>query len=649
VEFLTGQPVAVTACVATEYGEALLPASDSLTVRTGRMDREEMEALFRAERFDCVLDATHPYAAAVTENIAAACLASGLEYLRVLRPETAMEGDAVFFPDVASAVQFLRGTEGNILLTTGSRQISEYAKLEDFPGRVYARVLPLEESLRACREAGLRTDHILAMQGPFSAELNAAMLRAVSARYMVTKEAGAAGGFSEKLCAARETGTTLLVIGRPAQREGLSPDEAIDTLCRRFGLVRSPRVALVGMGPGTPELMTQEARRAVREADCLIGAARMLDMVSTPGQRTYCEISPRRIADFIAENVRFQRFAVLLSGDTGFFSGARGLLPLLGDCHVRVLPGLSSLSCLCARLGTSCEDVASVSVHGREHDIVPDVLRNRRVFVLTGGGDEGQSVAGLCRRLTQAGLGEARVSVGERLGYPDERVTRGKAEELAEGRYDVLSVMLIEHERAFVVTQGLPDTAFLRGNRSDGAVVPMTKSELRAVCLSKLRLTEDAVCWDVGSGTGSVAVEMARTARRGRVFAVERDAGAAALITENRERFFVPNLSVVTGTAPEACRELPAPGHVFIGGADGSIRDVIRIAMEKNPDVRIAATAVSLETVAELTACMRDFAFEETECVLLNVARGKKAGAHSLMTAGNPVWIFSFQAGGVQL
>ena len=131
-----------------------------------------------------------------------------------------------------------------------------------------------------------------------------------------------------------------------------------------------------------------------------------------------------------------------MSGDTGFFSGTKKLLPLLQDCETTVLPGLSSLSYLCARLGVSYESVVPVSLHGRVHDIVPDVRRNKTVFVLVGG--EG-GMAALCQRLTGAGLGPVRVSVGERLSYPDERITRGTAAELAERTFDKLSVALLEN------------------------------------------------------------------------------------------------------------------------------------------------------------------------------------------------------------
>ena len=635
VELLVDAPVEVTACVATEYGEALLTPRERLTVSHRRLTEEEMEALLAQERFDLVVDATHPYAAEVTENIARACRGVGVEYLRLLREADALPEGAVYFPDTEAAVNWLAETEGNILLTTGSKELAKYAALPGFARRVYARVLPMEASLSACRAAGLGPDRIIAMQGPFSREMNAALLEAVSAKYLVTKDTGGTGGFGEKAAAARDAGAVLVVVGRPAQREGLGFEETASLLCRRFGLHVRPRVDLVGIGPGGAGGMTGEARQAIREADCLIGARRMLEAVRETGQ-TVCEaVAPEDILRCIRERQGTRRFAVVLSGDTGFFSGARRLLPLLKDCETRVLPGLSSMQALCARLETSYEDVVPVSLHGRDGDIVPDVARHRRVFALVGGPE---GAAELCRALTAAGLGQVRAAVGERLGYPEERLTAGTAAELAERTFDPLSAVLIENENARPFVPGLPDDAFQRGE-----AVPMTKREIRCCALSHLALTSEAVCWDVGAGTGSVSIEMALLARKGRVYAVEKNENALALLAENRKKFHVSNLEIVPGRAPEACRELPVPTHVFIGGSTGSLRDIVALVLEKNPNVRLVLTAVTLESVAEMERLIKEFDFTDADITCLNVSRARELGAYHLMTAQNPVYLFTLQ------
>ncbi len=174
----------------------------------------------------------------------------------------------------------------------------------------------------------------------------------------------------------------------------------------------------------------------------------------------------------------------------------------------------------------------------------------------------------------------------------------------------------------------------------------MTKSEVRAVSLSKLRLTEGAVCWDVGAGTGSVALEMAMLARKGHVYGIERKQDALELMSANAARLGVENLTIVPGPAPEACRDLPAPTHAFIGGSGGNLREIVALLLEKNPLVRIVVTAVTLETVGEAAALLKEFPFTETEVVSLTVARDRKAGPYRLMTGLNPVFIFTMQAGG---
>lgn len=646
VEFLTAQPARVTACVATEYGEILLKPAENLTISAKRMTEGEMTELFSSAHYDMVVDATHPYAAAVTENIESACKKTGTRYFRLLRENSQMPSDAVFVSDIASAVEILNKTEGNILLTTGSKKLPEYTGIKDFAQRVYVRVLPALASLSACNDAGLQPSHIIAMQGPFSREMNEAVLRSVSAKFLVTKDGGDAGGFEAKASAAKKIGAKLIVIGRPGEKGGLSFAETVDVLCSEFGYSYKPCVSVVGIGPGSRDTMTGEALHAISGADCLIGAKRMLDAVKKSGQVVFDAISPDKIAEFIASHREYRSFTVVMSGDTGFFSGAKKLIPLLTDCEVKVMPGLSSLSYLCAKLEASYEDTRAVSLHGRDCNIIPDIKANPRVFVLTGGED---GVKKLCSTLVDENLANVKVTVGERLSYPDEKITTGTAAELAEGSYNSLSAVLIENDSPdAVVTHGLPDEVFVRATGAEGTV-PMTKSEIRAVSLSKLRLTERAVCWDVGAGTGSVAVEMAIQAKKGSVYAIEKKDAAVDLLRRNTGKFALENLSVISGTAPDDCSNLPAPTHVFIGGSSGNMKDIISLVLEKNPHARIVATAISLETVGELTSCMKEFLFTETEVVSLSVAKDKKAGQYHLMNGQNPVYIFTMQNGGERL
>ena len=638
VEFLARHNVSVTACVATEYGQTLLSPTNNLTISAKRLSESEMVDMLSKSRFDVVVDATHPYASVVTENIVAACAETGTEYIRLLRSESVIPVDAVFVSSIEDAVTYLSTVDGNILLTTGSKELGKFTTVRDFENRVYVRVLPMEESLRLCQEAGLKPAHILAMQGPFSVEMNVAMLKSVDAKFLVSKESGLTGGMAEKVAAACTAGAKLVVIGRPPQKQGISFAEMVELLCSRFELVQKQQVAVVGIGPGSREAMTGEVLNVLSHADCIIGAKRMVEAVAENGQSVHNAIAPEAIAEFIREHREYHRFVVAMSGDVGFFSGTKKLLPMLENCDVTVLPGLSSMVYLCARLGTSYEDVLPISIHGRDNDIIPDIRRNKRVFALVGGEN---GMGNLCRELTAAGLGFVKISVGEKLSYPDERITVGTAEALQNRVFQSLSVALIENENANpVVTHGLPDDAFDRTE-----TVPMTKSEVRCVCLSKLALTEKAVAWDVGAGTGSVAIEMALQARKGAVYAIERKGAAVEILQENVRKFRTSNLTVVPGIAPEACATLPAPTHAFIGGSSGNMKDIISLLLKKNPNVRIVATAIALESVGELTECMKHFRFDYAEVISMTVARNRKAGPYNLMTGQNPIYIFTMQGG----
>lgn len=640
-EFLSGQPCDVTVCVATDYGQTLLPEAEHVSVSAKRLPVGEIVSLLTEHRFDLVIDATHPYAQSITKSIARACRETGTLRWRLLRSASGVSSEHTYVETVSDAAAFLAGTEGNILLTTGSKELAKFSQLPGFSERVWARVLPLQSSLDACAQAGLPASHILAMQGPFSEAMNAAMLRTIGAQYLVTKDGGAPGGFEEKESAAKSAGARLVVIGRPPEEEGLSLSKTISALCTRFGFAPKPEVFIAGIGPGSEALQTQEVCAAIRRADCLIGARRMLDAVAGPQQLTIDAIAPETIASHIAQHPECGVFCVVMSGDTGFYSGTKKLLPLLKECRVRVLPGLSSMSYLCARLGVSYEDAVPVSLHGRDLDIAREVRRRRKVFTLVGG-DGGMQA--LCERLTQAGLGHVRIAVGERLSYPDEAITRGTAQELRSHTFDKLSAALIENDTPNeIVTPGLPDEAFLR-ELEPGKLVPMTKSEVRSICLSKLRLTPNAVCWDVGAGTGSVSIEMARLCADGTVYAIEKSERALALLEQNKEAFSASNMQIIPGPAPEACRDLPAPTHAFLGGTSGSVRDILALLLEKNPHVRIVATAVTLESVSALSACMEDF--EAAECVSVQVSKAAALGRYHLMQAQNPVYIFTLQNGG---
>lgn len=218
--------------VATGYGAAVMEPMHGIAVHEGRLDADAMAAVLDVNTL--LVDATHPYAAVVSDNLRAACTQTGAQYERLLRPQLDSEG-VVMVPDTAAAVRWLNAHPGRALLTVGSKELLVYTGVRGWRERLVARVLPSVSVLEQCASFGFAGAQVIAMQGPFSHELNAAMLRQTRADILVTKDTGKAGGFAEKLSAAREVGATVLVIARPCEEQGKTLSEMQDFLAVRFG------------------------------------------------------------------------------------------------------------------------------------------------------------------------------------------------------------------------------------------------------------------------------------------------------------------------------------------------------------------------------------------------------------------------------
>ena len=219
----------VTCAVATDYGQAVLEPRDNLTVLVGRLTAGEMAE--RLEGFDVVVDATHPYADKVSENIRAAAAETATPYYRLLRPREEAE-DVLWADSPADAAAKLQNLPGNVLLTTGSKDLKTFTAVKDYPSRLFVRVLPSVESLTAALSLGYPASHVICMQGPFPQALNQAMVEAVGAKVLVTKDTGKAGGFLEKAEAARAAGAKLLVIRRPTEETGYTLDALLELLLK---------------------------------------------------------------------------------------------------------------------------------------------------------------------------------------------------------------------------------------------------------------------------------------------------------------------------------------------------------------------------------------------------------------------------------
>ena len=575
-----------------------------------------------------------------------------MDYVRLIRGSSAESVDqAVLVGSVDEAVEYLKKTEGNILATTGSKELFKYTQIPGFEKRVFARVLSTGEVAAACEKLGFVGKNLICMQGPFSEELNIAMLHQFDCKYLVTKETGKAGGFEEKLHAAKAAGATLVLVGRPPEQKGYSYDEVLEMMRIRFHLAAASvlevqptqakrKVTLVGIGIGTPEGMTVEAAQVIEKADLLVGADRMLAAAADKHKPTFSAYEPRKIGDYLELHPEYQRIVVLLSGDIGFYSGAKRLYEELEqrDFEVDALCGISSVVYFCGKLRTAWEDVCLLSTHGRSANLVGAVKSHHKTFTLLG---KGESVHVLCQELMEYGLAHVTVHIGIQLGYEDEKILSGTPEELLKQSIDGLCVALIENETPFSgIRACVDDEEFSRGK------APMTKSEIRSLSVAKLQLPKDAVVYDVGAGTGSVTIELALAAVDGCIYAIERNQEACDLIEENKRKFGTPNIQVVHGLAPEAMEDLPAPTHAFIGGSAGNLKEIITCLLGKNPLIRLVINTVTLETMAEVSECLKALNLIEEETICVNVSRAKKLGAYHLMMGQNPIYIVTCRGGG---
>ena len=637
-------------CVATEYGELVMEQDEMADVRTGRMTALAMYDMIKAEA-EKVFDATHPYAADVSHNILTACLAADKEYVRILR-----DTDSELFPADAEIHEFenafacaaaLAETGGNILLTTGSKELGIYAADEDVRSRLYVRVLPSQESIALCEQAGLSGRHIIAMQGPFSMETDLALIKQFGIKTLVTKSSGSAGGAPDKIRAAAEAGIPVYMIGRPSEETGLSVNEA---LAKHFGIRSRMEIDLVGIGPGGRGLLTADAAEAIEKADILFGAARMIS--SYEGRRAYPFYRAEDIIPVLEKELP-ARAAVLFSGDTGFYSGAAKLLPALrewargseADCEIRQHPGISSYSYLAAKAGVSYQDAKLVSIHGcsgdraAEAELVSSVRYNEKTFVLLSGADDVKLLGGL---LEENGLSGACIILGYQLSYPEEVVGTIRPEDCAmidmPGLYTAIVVNDDPAEQRILPLIG--DDEMIRGD------VPMTKENIRHLSVMKLGLTSGASVYDIGSGTGSVACEIASLGKGVRVYAIEKKEEACGLIKQNAEKFGLKNIEVIHGTAPEALEGLEPPTHAFIGGSSGNLKKIMTALSGAGGSVRVVINAVSLETIAEIQSVIREFPVSGLSLEQISVSRARELGNHHLMMAENPVMIAAFTLGG---
>lgn len=678
--------------VATEYGQIVMPQLDRVNVHVGRLDANEMYEAAR-NGYAAVVDATHPFATEVSANIRKSLETLDVPYIRLARKmnivtDTAQEneggntgsrnsgnGHVRYFADYESCAAALESTDGNILLTTGSKELGIFCNDGKLCERLYVRVLPGQDNIALCEAAGIRGKQIIAMQGPFSTEMNTALINQFSIKYIVTKASGEHSGFAEKLEATRNCGIEAFVIGMQAEDKGLSYDEVLKRILRicnaKIKSDETVRISLIGIGV-SGRTLTGEAQEALNSAGLVFGAGRMLDSASAYiGRGAACY--PYYMAkDIIPVIKRYENdtagmltaggdmsgslnAAVLFSGDTGFYSGAAKLKEALeaeGYTRVTIYPGISSVSYLAAATGNAWQNAKLLSIHGmsdkrRAEALVKDAVRcNERTFVLVSGRDDVQRVSAWVSDI-KAGcsgdsvMGSIRIIAGYNLGYDDEKITEPATSWDIAGQNGLYTLLILNDrpERKRLVP-GICDEKFRRDMK-----VPMTKKEIRVAAISSLEIRSGAVVYDIGSGTGSIAVECAMLSPDIKVYAFECNEKAQKLLRENMERFGTANVYPVDGMAPEVLdtEGLEPPTNVFIGGSKGQLEAIVEKVWKLNPEAVIVISAVTLETLARITGLAEKSTDDEynvrCEVVQMQVNQVRQAGSYHMMQGTNPVFL----------
>lgn len=406
------------------------------------------------------------------------------------------------------------------------------------------------------------------------------------------------------------------------------------------------QVVGLGMSPGD---LTPRALKIIREAQVLVGGRRLLNYFPDhPGEKIPLGKDPEGTLRLIPALAATQRVVVLASGDPNFYGVGPLAVKVLGPENVVLHPNITAVQAACARLQMPWQDALVISLHGRSWEPLEHALNvNRTLIIYT---DPEHTPAIIARFFLERGRGQARLWVLEDLGQVSERVRRLSPEEAQAQEFSPLNLVVAPavddagpappSPIPSPLHLGLPEEAL---EHQAGLI---TKAEVRAVVLARLELHPGQILWDVGAGCGSVGLEASLLVPGGKILAIEQDAGRAAQIRANREKYGVANLDIICGQAPECLAGLPAPHRVFVGGGGGRLADILtEVITRLGQKGKVVLTAARLETL-EAARNMLSQAGWDMEVTHLQVSRSRPLGAGTYLQALNPVWIIAGRPGG---
>ncbi|KFL16092.1 cobalamin biosynthesis protein CbiE [Geobacillus stearothermophilus] len=389
---------------------------------------------------------------------------------------------------------------------------------------------------------------------------------------------------------------------------------------------------LIGVGADGKASLPELYRRWIDESELLVGGERQLAMF--PDYKGETIVIRRGLAELV-ERLRHEtrRTVVLASGDPLFYGIGSYLA---GKLPIEVYPAVSSVQWAFAKMGESWQDAAFVSAHGRPlTGLVQRIDGRRKVAILT---DETNSPAVIARYLLEYGMTEYEAFVGEELGGPNERCRLFSLEEMAEAEFLPLNIVILRQTAPSPVWPfGIEDDEFFQRKPDKGLI---TKKEIRVLSLSALRLRPDSVVWDIGTCTGSVAIEAAKIARDGAVFAIEKNEYDLEICRQNLRKFRV-DITLVHGRAPDRLDEFADPDAIFIGGTSGAMAPLLDVCCRRlKRNGRIVINAATIETLAEASRELGERGFH-VDITLAQVSRSKPILNLTRFEALNPVYIIA--------
>lgn len=390
------------------------------------------------------------------------------------------------------------------------------------------------------------------------------------------------------------------------------------------------KVSIVGMGTGSEDYLLPIAKKTIQKAKTVFGFSRMIELSNRRDGICF-----KNIAEGIKQIEQAQKqgtVAVLVSGDPLIYSLTKSIQndPRSRNWEIEIIPGISSLQMLGAKLGIPMDEVKITSIHGRavnKGKLAAQIAQNQYNFFLCSKEQGAVYLAEICEEYRFC---DVQIGVGSELSYESEQIIIGTPEEIKQREYQGLCVAVVINKMARKpkITAFIQDEDFLRDN------IPMTKEEVRMIAIQNMFLDESSVVWDIGAGTGSVSVECARRCSFGTVYAVEYKKEAIALTQRNAEWFGCDNLNVIEGKAPEVLKELPDPDSVFVGGSNGCLVGIIEELKKRKNPIRFVMSAVTMETLAEAIDILKG---ESVSIIQVQIQKSKKLASYHIMQPQNTV------------